>query len=80
MKDEENSRRNRDVLFAQLEHILSTSKQKFDMRKASNATRQKWARIIVQAIQVYGKLLDGAENEAILKKIAEIERKLGVKN
>jgi hypothetical protein len=78
MKDKENSR-NRDELFAQLEHILSTSKQKFDMRKASNATRQKWARIIVQAIQVYGKLLDGAENEAILKKIDEIEKRLGVK-
>ena len=77
MNESENLKQSRDKLFERLDHVLSVCESKFNMRKASNATRQRWARLIVQATQVYGKLLDGVENEAILKKIAEIEKRVG---
>jgi hypothetical protein len=78
-KHEENLTSSRDKLFERLDHVLDVCNIKFNLTKTSNATKQKWARLIISAVQTYAKLLDGVETEKLLKRLDEIEDKMGVK-
>ena len=80
-KDAENLdvKRQRKGLFGLLSHVLNTSKEKFDMQKASNADRQKWARIIVSGVQAYGELLKTVELESIENRLQILENERNIK-
>ena len=60
-------------LFSLLSHVLVTSRDKFDKEKASNADRQKWARIIVSGCQAYAEILKTVELEQIEKRLEKLE-------
>ena len=63
----------RKGLFNNLDHVLEVSTKKFNREKASNADRQKWGRLIVSAVQVYGKLLEGAVLEELDLRVKALE-------
>jgi hypothetical protein len=44
------------------------------MEKASNSDRQKWAKVIVSAIQVYGKILNDTEIEEVKQRLEVLEQ------
>lgn len=66
--------KDRKKLFNTLDVVLETSKEKFNKQKASNADRQKWARIIIYAAAAYGDLLKDTELESIEERLTRIER------
>ncbi len=65
----------RKKIFQHLDDVLDTSKEKFSRVKASNAARQKWARIIVAACSAYGSLLRDLELEEIELRLAKLEKR-----
>ena len=65
----------RKTLFSVLNHVLAISVEKFDMQKAANADRLAWGRLIVNATQAYGKLLETCELEELLERIQRLEVK-----
>ena len=69
----ENSKPNNreERLFQHLDHVLDVSREKFDRETASNDTRQKWARIITEAIRTYGQLLHPSDRLDIKERIEE---------
>jgi len=67
-------KKQRKPLFNLLYHVLAVSTKKFDMEKASNSDRQKWARIIISACAAYGDLLKDVELESIEDRLTILER------
>jgi len=65
----------KNTLFKVLRHVLGVSLEKFDMQKAANADRLAWGRLIVNATQAYGKLLETCELEELLERIQRLEVK-----
>ena len=65
----------KNTLFKVLRHVLAISVEKFDMQKAANADRLAWGRLIVNATQAYGKLLETVEIEELLERIQRLEVK-----
>lgn len=61
-------------LFTHLDHVIEVSQKKFDMEKAANSDRQAWGRIIVSAVQAYGKLVELAEIEEVKQRIEALEK------
>jgi hypothetical protein len=72
-----NPKNQRMSLFAILAHVLGTSQKKFDMEKSSNNDRQKWARIIVSAVEAYGHLLETSQLEDLEDRLAKLEKQQG---
>jgi hypothetical protein len=68
-------KKQRKPLFNLLWHVLDVSTRKFDREKASNVDRQKWARIIISAIQGYGELMKDSELEDIEERLTKLESK-----
>ena len=68
--------RNIEFCFENLERVVTLSRKKMDMETVANADRQRWARILVSAIEVYGRLLEGKELGEILD-ILENKTKAG---
>jgi hypothetical protein len=68
-----NVKERRQSLFCTLEHVLAVAKTKFDKEKASNSERRAWGRLIVQAIESYGRLLLSEKLETMEKRIAVLE-------
>ena len=66
--------KDRKKLFNTLDVVLETSKEKFNKQKASNADRQRWARIIICAAAAYGDLLKDSELESIEGRLSRLER------
>jgi hypothetical protein len=60
-------------LFGILGHVLVVSKQKFDMERASNKERQAWGRLIVAAVEAYGKLLQTQQLDDLEQRIEVLE-------
>lgn len=60
-------------LFGILTHILIVSKQKFDMERASNRDRQAWGRLIVGAVEAYGRLLQTQQLDELEERIEFLE-------
>ncbi len=67
-------KKQRDKLFRCLSGVIDVSKTKFDMEKASNSDRQKWAKVIVAAVQAYGKILNDADIEQVKQRHEVLEK------
>ena len=63
----------RAKLFSVLDDVLSVSHEKFSVKNKTEKDRRAWARILMQAIQTYGKLLDGAKLEELERRLDRIE-------
>ena len=64
-----NLKEQQQSLFTTLRHVLDVSGDKFDKEKALNGDRLKWGRLIVSAVEAYGKLLESI-------KLAEMEERI----
>jgi transcription elongation GreA/GreB family factor len=69
----EDEKRLRKKLFQHLDEVLSVSQKKFTIENKPDKERRAWARILIQAINSYGKLL---ECETLEIRIEELEEKL----
>jgi hypothetical protein len=69
----ENEKRLREKLFQHLDGVLSVSQKKFAIENKPDKERRAWARILIQAINSYGKLLEFEELEM---RIEDLEEKL----
>jgi hypothetical protein len=69
----ENEKGLRNKLFQYLEDVLSISLKKFKTENKTDKERRAWARILIQAINSYGKLL---ESETLEMRVEDLEEKL----
>jgi hypothetical protein len=69
----ENEKRHKEKLFEHLDAVLSVSQKKFESESKSDKERRAWARILIQAINAYGKMLSYDELET---RILDLEGKL----
>ena len=69
----ENEKRLRTKLFQYLDDVLSVSQKKFTLENKPDKERRAWARILIQTINSYGKLL---ESEKLEIRIEDLEEKL----
>ena len=69
----ESEKKLRKKLFEHLDAVLSVSQKKFESESKSDKERRAWARLLVQAINSYGKLLEYEELET---RIDDLEVKL----
>ena len=69
----ENEKELRKKLFEHLDVVLSVSQKKFEAQSKPDKERRAWARILIQAINAYGKLLSYDELET---RILDFEGKL----
>jgi hypothetical protein len=67
----ENEKRLRNKLFRYLDDVLSVSQKKFTTENKPDKERRAWARILVQAINSYGKLLESEELETRIENLEE---------
>jgi hypothetical protein len=68
-----NEKRLRNKLFQYLDDVLSVSQKKFKLENKTDKERRAWARILIQAINSYGKLL---ESETLEMRVEDLEEKL----
>ena len=64
----------RKKLFSKLDTVLKVSEEKFILKTKKDEQRLKWGRLMVQAIQVYGRLLETEELEKRIEKLEEAVR------
>ena len=69
----EDEKRLRNKLFQYLDGVLSVSQKKFNIENKPDKERRAWARILIQAINSYGKLL---ESEMLEMRVEDLEEKL----
>jgi len=68
----------RESLFRYLDLVLKRAEKKIKLkRNKAEATNQAWARIIIQAVNAYGRLLETEELEARVEKL-EVQLRGGV--
>lgn len=66
-----NEKNRRESLFDKLGVILGVAEKKFRTEKKDDELRLKWGRLMVNAIGVYGRLLDTEELELRVEKLEE---------
>ena len=69
----ESEKKLRKKLFEHLDAVLSVSQKKFETENKPDGERRAWARILVQTINAYGKLLESEELEV---RVEDLEEKL----
>lgn len=67
----ENEKKLRTKLFRYLDDVLSVSQKKFTTENKLDKERRAWARILIQAINSYGKLLESEELEIRIENLEE---------
>jgi hypothetical protein len=72
-----NRKEQQSTLYGFLDEVLKVSQTKFRMEKAGNSDRQRWARIIISAVQAYGNLLEIAKLEEIEERLKMVEKLTG---
>jgi hypothetical protein len=73
-----NAKEARKTLFEHLGFSLSICREKAAKKKALNADRQKWIRLLVFTVEAYSSLLKDVELETLEERIANMERRSGV--
>jgi hypothetical protein len=69
-----NKKEQRGKLFGYLDNVITVSQTKFKMEKAPNDDRQAWGRIIVSAVQAYGKILNDEDFEEVKHRLEALEQ------
>jgi hypothetical protein len=60
-------------LFENLSHVIDVSRSKFDLARASNSDKQRWARLLITGCEAYAKLMESAKIEELEERINKIE-------
>ena len=66
-------------LFENLSHVIAVSRNKFDLQRASNGDKQRWARLLILGCQTYADLLEKVKLEEIEERIKKIEARSDLK-
>lgn len=61
-------------LFENLSHVIDVSRKKFDLTRASNSDKQRWARLLISGCQAYSELLEASKLEEIEARIQALEK------
>jgi uncharacterized membrane protein YccC len=69
----ENTAESRKKLQNTLNDVLKISGEKFHKEKASNTDRQRWARIIISAVDAFNNLLKDSELQEIEERLCKLE-------
>jgi hypothetical protein len=72
-----NAKEARKTLFEHLGFSLSVCREKASKKKALNADRQKWIRLLVFTVEAYSSLLKDVELEDLEERIQNIEKRGG---
>jgi hypothetical protein len=64
----------RTTLHKHLDDVLAIADKKYKMEKAPNEDRLSWGRLITSTVQVYGKIINDEDLEAIKQRIDELEK------
>ena len=71
-----NSEKTRKELFKSLNSVLTVSEKKFKMDTKKDGERRSWGRLLIQAVSVYGKIMEVEELEEIRQDIDLIKKEL----
>jgi len=63
----------RSRLFKHLDGVLKVSQEKFSRERNSDSNRRSWARILVNAIEAYAKILHDVELEQLEARVRALE-------
>jgi hypothetical protein len=72
-----NEKNDNSRLKSYLDSVLKVSEKKFNYDRKPDSNRIKWGRLIVNAVQAYGKLLELDELETMKEDIEKIKEKIG---
>ena len=70
-----NAKEERKTLFEHLSFSLGVCREKASKKKALNADRQRWIRLLVITVQAFGDLLKDVELENLEERITQIEQR-----
>jgi hypothetical protein len=70
-----NAKEARKTLFEHLSFSLTVCREKASKKKALNADRQKWIRLLVFTVEAYSSLLKDVELEDLEERVATMERR-----
>jgi len=62
----------RASLFGHLDNVLKVADEKFHKNKKKDEQRLKWGRLIVQAVNAYGKVLETVELDSLNERVGSI--------
>lgn len=62
----------RASLFGHLDNVLKVADEKFHKNKKKDEQRLKWGRLIVQAVNAYGKVLETVELDSLNERVESI--------
>ena len=62
-----------ESLFENLSHVITVSRTKFDLVRASNLDKQRWARLIITGCEAYAKLLEASKLDEIEARLTKLE-------
>ena len=65
----------RATLFSHLDYAIGLSRDKASKEKAKNTERMSWTRILIMAVESYGKLLETVQLENLNERLEAIEQK-----
>jgi hypothetical protein len=60
-------------LFSHLDYAISLSREKSGKEKAKNTERMSWTRILIAAVEAYGKMLEGVQLAEIEERLSKLE-------
>jgi len=66
-------------LYGYLDDVIEISQKKLAIEKKADSDRQAWARIIVSAVQAYGRIIELAEIEELKQRLEALEQQYGAK-
>jgi len=73
-----NATKEREGLFKRLTTVLDVSQKKFEINNKPDHNRLKWGRLMVQAINTYGKLLETTQLDQLAEDVKKIKEKVGL--
>jgi hypothetical protein len=74
-----NKKKQQSDLYCYLDDVIAISQKKLAIEKKADSDRQAWARIIVSAVQAYGRIIELAEIDDLKQRIETLEEQFGVK-
>ena len=71
-------KKSRSSLFRHLNGVLTRAEKKALNKKTKNGDKLSWNRLIIQAINAYGKLLETEDLESMRRDIDKIKEKIKI--
>ena len=60
-------------LFNHLSHVITVSRNKFDLPRTNNMDKQRWARLLITGCEAYAKLLEASKIDELELRLTRLE-------